>query len=304
MAFDFIQFADPQFGMFDDLSKLPLHRWNGFLNRLRDAGALQTGAPDPVRDPVDGIEPEIDRMQWAVGRANDHRPAFVVICGDLVNNVDQPAQLDALRQTTAQIQTDILLHLIPGNHDLSLDGSAPTPDALSAYRDSFHDDFFSFTVEDTHFLALNSETLHRPEHLPDEAPRQFEFIADSLSSRPAREAGRIIAFTHTPLFLRDPEQRQPGAISGDYRRKLVELFTASGVEAVFSGHLHHNRTADADGLRQIVSGPVGFPLAGRSGYTTVHVPDDPATPIQYAYHEYPHDPNPTTTGPGSNQGDT
>ncbi len=290
MAFDFIQLADPQFGMFAAMSRLsPAQRtktWAAF----RRAGVIGADDPDPDVPDVDNIDPEIDRFQWAIAEINRRRPAFVVVCGDLVNNIDQPNQAEALHRIAAQLDPGIPIHWLPGNHDLAIDGGLPTPDALSEYRQTFRDDFYTFQHDDTLFLALNSETMHRPEHLPHEAPRQFEFIADSLSSRAAREADRIVAFTHTPLFLRDPDEPQRGTISDEYRGKLFDLFQEHDVEAVLSGHLHHNRYVSARGIRQIVSCAVGFPLVGRSGYRVVHVPGEAETPIDHDYHEFDPDP--------------
>ena len=92
-----------------------------------------------------------------------------------------------------------------------------------------------------------------------------------------------------------PDEPQRGTISDEYRGKLFDLFQEHGVEAVFSGHLHHNRYVSARGIRQIVSCAVGFPLVGRSGYRVVHVPEEAESPIDHVYHEFDPDPTPPKT---------
>ena len=273
MSFEFLQLADPQFGMFADFSQLsPAERKEAF-GRLREMGALP--GPDPeVPEGVTDLGPELLRFRAAIAEANRRRPAFVVVCGDLVHNIDQPAQWKALFDTAAGLDDGIPLHWIAGNHDLSLDAEEPTPDALSAYRDLIGSDYYTFSVEDTFFLALDSETLHRPNRVAGEGARQLEFVADALSSRAAREARHRVAFMHTPLFLRDPREGELTTASRENRYRLFTLFDEFGVKTVFSGHLHQNRAAQFGGVRQVASGAVGFPLQGESGYRVVKLTDD------------------------------
>ena len=155
MSFKFLQLADPQFGMFADFSQLSSAERTEAFGRLREMGALP--GPDPeVPEGITDLGPELLRFRAAIAEANRRRPAFVVVCGDLVHNIDQPAQWKALFDTAALLDDGIPLHWIAGNHDLSLDAEEPTPDALSAYRDLIGSDYYTFSVEDTFFLAPDS----------------------------------------------------------------------------------------------------------------------------------------------------
>lgn len=274
MAFRFMQLADPQFGMFRDFSVMSPAFRAELYGRLRASGFLPAHSEPLIPEGVTDLQPELDRFGAAIGAANALRPRFVVVCGDLVNNVDRLDQWQALEETAAGLEDGVTMRWVPGNHDLSEDFTVPTPDGLSAYRGRFGDDYYAFEEDDTLFLALNSETFSRPDHMPEEAERQFEFVADILRSRAAREAAHIIAFTHTPLFLADPETDVHSVITRDNRLRLLEMLLAHGVQWVFSGHLHQSREARVPGLQQIVSGPVGLPFVGPSGYRMVEVADE------------------------------
>ena len=282
MPFRFMQLADPQFGMFREFSAMAPDRRQELYRRLRPA-FLPPGVEPEVPDGVTDLTPELQRFGAAIETANAERPRFVVVCGDLVNNVDRPDQWEALADTATGLDDDIPMRWLPGNHDLAEDFMVPTPDGLSAYRARFGDDYYTFQEDNVLFLALNSETLSRPDHMPHEADRQFEFLADTLHSRAAREAAHIVAFTHTPLFLADPATDGAGAISLDNRLRLLKLFREHAVGWVFSGHLHQNREVEVPGVRQVVNGPVGLPFVGRSGYRLVEVSDGAIT---HRYHAF------------------
>ena len=182
MPFRFMQLADPQFGMFREFSAMAPDRRQELYRRLRPA-FLPPGVEPDVPDGVTDLTPELQRFGAAIETANAERPRFVVVCGDLVNNVDRPDQWEALADTATGLDDDIPMRWLPGNHDLAEDFTVPTPDGLSAYRARFGDDYYAFQEDNVLFLALNSETLSRPDHMPLEADRQFEFLADTLRSR-------------------------------------------------------------------------------------------------------------------------
>ena len=263
--------------MFAALSGLAPARRAKMRRRLREM--LPQGA-FPARLPrgITGVEPEVERFGRAVDAVNRLRPAFVIGTGDLVHDVDRPELWAAFERAAAGIAPDIPAHWLPGNHDLAEDGGAPTPDALSEFRARVGDDYYAFSVEDTLFLALNSESLYRPEHMPQEAARQFEFIEEALTSRRRRESRRVVAFMHTPLFWRDPRSGDAGTTTDGNRLRLLKLFRAHDVSAVFAGHLHHNRCARDGEMQMVASGPVGFSfLPGGSGYRVVRVADSGIT---------------------------
>ncbi len=271
-SFNFMQLADTQFGQFAALSGMTDAQWEQRAETF--ALILPEGYSLPRAQPgITGLEPERERYAAAVAAANTLRPAFVVVCGDLVHHADSAEQHETFREVGGQLDDDVPLYLVPGNHDLALDASAPTPDLLSEYRTRHGADYYAFEHGGTLFLALNSETFHRPVHAPEEADRQFQFVEDELASERARNAQHIVAFMHTPLFWRDLGETQPGAVARENRLLLLDLFRRHNVDAVFAGHFHQNRYASDGDMQMVVSGAVGLPMVGESGYRIVEVSD-------------------------------
>lgn len=283
MSVRFIQLADTQLGLFADLSAKDGDPFSpDRMARMREAGLFP--ADQPLNSAPRGystLEPDIDRFTAALNVANELSPDFVMVCGDLVNDPRESAQHDGYRSVAGTLDDSIPLRWVPGNHDVSPDTLTPTPEFLSEYRGRYGDDYYAFSVNDTFFLALNSELLSRPENVPEDARRQFDFIEAELASRPARDAGHIIAFMHTPLFVRDAETDRLGVVRHEGRKRTLELFREGAVDLVLAGHLHHNLEARSGDIEMVTSGSVGFPFAGQSGYRVVDVSADA---IKHEYH--------------------
>ncbi|MFT5394267.1 MAG: hypothetical protein ACI8PT_004477, partial [Gammaproteobacteria bacterium] len=128
-----MQFADPQFGMFRSLSRRSPERRLQVWDRFRRVNLV--GDEDPyVPEGVTDLAPESARLDAAVDVANERKPAFVVVCGDLVNNIDDDEQAAAFQASMRRLDPSIVLHCVPGNHDLSHNFKRPVADGLSAYR--------------------------------------------------------------------------------------------------------------------------------------------------------------------------
>src|SRR5262245_33266442 len=108
----FIQMSDPQFGMY-----------------LKDAG----------------FEHETVNFEFAIATANRLKPAFVVITGDLVNNRESAAEAAEFQRVAAKLNPGIRLFNVPGNHDV---GNEPSPESLTAYRERFGQDYYTFRIGD------------------------------------------------------------------------------------------------------------------------------------------------------------
>lgn len=268
-----MQLADPQFGMFRALSRRSPERRAATFERFRRVNMV--GDTDPVvPEGITDTSPEEARLDEAVDEANRRQPAFVVICGDIVNNIDQDDQAHAFNTSIGRLDPSIPLYCVPGNHDLSTDFQKPTSDGLSAYRAFFGPDYYSFEVCETLFLALNSETLHLEEPVGGETDRQLAFVADTLASARTKTVRRIVVLMHRPLFVREPTQEQRQASPKTGRLAVLEMLEAQPLGVtVFSGHLHQNRYVSTSQVEQVISGPIGFPLRGKSGYRTVSVSD-------------------------------
>src|SRR5262245_24049984 len=96
--FFFMQISDPQFGMYAE-------------NR--------------------NFAQETANLEFAIATANRLRPAFVVVCGDLVNKAGDKEQIAEYLRITQKLDKSIPLHSVAGNHDV---GNSPSPESLAAYR--------------------------------------------------------------------------------------------------------------------------------------------------------------------------
>ena len=107
-SFFFLQMADTQFGFFSD-------------NR--------------------GFEKETANFEKAIAEANRLRPAFVVVCGDLVNKPGDSAQIREYKRIASRLHPSIPLYNVAGNHDV---GNIPTGETLGQYRRDFGQDYYAF----------------------------------------------------------------------------------------------------------------------------------------------------------------
>ena len=281
--FSFIQLADTQFGMFASSS----NRTDAQIAALAERGLIIRKTPK-----IEGFAPETALFTRAIERANWLKPAFVVLCGDMVNESDNDDQIAEVKRIAALLDRSIPLHWVAGNHDVAIDHTNPDQESLDRYRDNFGPDYYAFSHSGIRFIVINSTLFTSPGPLADEAEAQLAFVeAEAIianiqhteSQNAARGAGRIVLFSHHPLFIESPEEpNNEWSITKQYRIPLLELAADHGIEANFAGHWHRNNIVEKDGLEVISSGPVGFPLwHDPSGFRVVKVT---ASGITHEYH--------------------
>ena len=277
--FTFMQLADPQLGMFAKISDRSPE--DVAAMRTRFSGMPYHGVDiRPVR-PVTGFAPETGLFTEAIQTANQLRPAFVVVCGDIVQDWNDDAQANEARRIGGLLDEGIDLHWVAGNHDVGADDGHryPTAESLKRYREGFGPDNYAFQQGDTSFIVLNSSVMQSPEEVPDEAKLQLEFLGHELEEAKQGGSAHIVLFTHIPLFIRDPEEEDPfgetAAIPLKRRRPVLELLRKYEADAVFAGHLHGNIYTNDGPMEMVISGPVGYPISDeRSGFREVHVTPD------------------------------
>ena len=278
MAFFFVQMADPQFGMFaffrTRTDEEVEERWRRRLF-VRKAPEIITGFADESR-----------LYTLAIEASNRLKPAFVAMCGDMVNDPKDQNQLDELFRITAMLQDDIPIHWVSGNHDV---GDAPTTESLALYRERFGPDNFSFDHDGCHFAVINSSVCYNPENVPDEWESIVQFLKDDLSTARANGCEDIILFTHHPLFLeRADEGDGYFVIPRDRRKVILDILHEHDVSSVFAGHWHRNNYAEDGKLQMVVTGAVGYPLGDDpSGLRVVKVRGDGVTHKYYAMDDLP-----------------
>jgi 3',5'-cyclic AMP phosphodiesterase CpdA len=262
----FVQMADPQFGQFAHFSG----RTPEEIARYRRHRLNVVAAPR-----IAHFEEESRRFEAAIALAATIRPRFVVVCGDMVHNAGDARQVAEVKRIAARLTPGIPLRYVAGNHDACVDGEVPDPESLARYRAHFGPDFYAFREGDAHFVVLNACLLQHPERAPDEHARQMAWLEGAL--RDARRAGaaHLVAFTHQPLFLGDPEEpdedypwapsppgRPPGywTVPRARRMPVIELFRQHGVQALFCGHWHRNHLVRDGDAVHVLTGAVGYPL--------------------------------------------
>jgi 3',5'-cyclic AMP phosphodiesterase CpdA len=233
----FIQMSDPQFGMFSE-------------NR--------------------DFAQETINFDKAIAAANKQKPAFVVVCGDLVNQAGNAAQIAEYQRIAGKLDHSIPLHHVAGNHDI---GNEPTPESLAAYRKKFGPDYYTFRHGDFVGIVLDSSLIQHPKGAPAEAEKQSKWLEAELKKiKPGTPAA---IFQHIPWFLKnDDEPDDYFNIPLGPRATYLQLFERYHVEYCFAGHYHRNSAGESPNFHVTTTGPVGKPLGvDPSGIRVVKVHD-------------------------------
>ena len=251
MAIRFIQMADPQFGMFSSISKLTEEE---AISRSREGLTLRY-----VEQEFDGFAPETQLFSKAIRYANEYKPDFVVMCGDMVHEADSEDQRNELFRITSQLNKDIPIYWVAGNHDV---GNTPTASTLNAYRELYGKDNYAFQMENYYFIAINSSVCSDPSLVPEEWDSLIGFLEIELKKASNMNAIHKVVFLHHPLFLdTSDEPDNYFVIPFQRRQEIISLLDQNKASAVFSGHLLRNNYRNIKGIEYVSTGPVGYPLA-------------------------------------------
>ncbi len=261
----FMQLADTQFGMFRNFIEISQERMADYRSRGHNIRQVE---------PFEGFAPETERFQKAVDAANSIQPAFVAICGDMVNDPTDEAQVAELYRISGGLSSNIPIYRVSGNHDSSEDDHiTPTADSLARYRELFGDDIYSFVEGGVKFIVINSTVVHHPGEVRAEYRRQIDWLESELVSARDGSAEKVIVLSHHPLFLEHPDEPDLYFnVPRDNRRPVTQLLETHGVDAVFAGHMHQNNYARHGNMLMVATGSVGYPLGDDpSGYRMVTV---------------------------------
>ena len=157
-AFDFIFMADCQLGAyatFSGMTEADIERFEARDMRVE------------VVPQVEGFTWDAERYSEAVTAANALRPAFVVMGGDMIDDSESQEQYDAVMTITSDLDDEITMHWVPGNHDIADDTVVPTPARIAKYREAFGADYYSFDHGDVRFIVLNTVVIDHPEDSGD-----------------------------------------------------------------------------------------------------------------------------------------
>lgn len=213
---------------------------------------------------------ETVNMEKAIAESNRLKPAFVVICGDLVNKPGDIAQITEYKRIAAKLDPSIKLYSVSGNHDVE---NVPTIASLALYKKYFGEDRYTFRSGNILGIILNSSLIKDPSLAPIEAAKQLEWLIQVLKDVKKSNARNIMVFMHHSFFLKDSNEPDEYFNINTERRKIyLELFKTYGIKQVFAGHYHRNAYGKFDDMEMITTGPVGKPLGSdSSGFRIINV---------------------------------
>lgn len=245
----FIQFTDPQLGMYENNQ---------------------------------GFEKETVLLEKAVAGINRLKPDFVVITGDFVHNRNSTDQIHEFKRLVAKINKEIPVYYTPGNHDI---GQEPDKQSLKKYRNNYGKDTYAFQHKGSTFIGFNSSLIKA--RLVKQEQKQYKWLVSILKRNGS--ATHKILFCHYPFFNSTPgEAESYSNIAPDYREKYLSLFEANGVDAVFSGHLHNNKELFYGDISLVTTSALGKPLGtAPSGLRIVKVFNDRIEHRYYGLDELP-----------------
>ena len=190
-----------------------------------------------------GYDHDIESFNKAVEQVNAINPDFVVICGDLVNEISEKSIADFLKIKEG---FNMPCYCVSGNHDV---GNEPTPFLLKTYREYIGKDYYSFRHKGYRFVIVNTQLWKSP--LEAETEKQDLWLEATLKSA-AKRKSRIFIVGHHPLFLSDPdEDNQYYNLPVDKRKELLAMFEKYGVVGILGGHTHKLYINDYKGIQLV-----------------------------------------------------
>jgi len=248
-------------------------------------------------------EAEKAQMRRAVSEVNRLRPAFAIVCGDLVDewpveetgrpaaaaNPDRRIQQEKdFKEAMQLVDPSIPLLCLCGNHDI---GDRPNAATIKRYTQQFGDDYYVFWCHGVKCIVINSQLLKddqdakdlREAHdrwleaeLEEECTSEHDCPAPSschtqdATSKACAER-RMLVFSHIPPFISDPNEHDDYfALDRDTRLPILARMAKGGVKAWFAGHFHRNaggvyRDAEGRQLEVVVTGAVGSQIKDKEG---------------------------------------
>lgn len=193
-----------------------------------------------------------------LGDINYRKPAFVVSCGDMVENASSGAYKDFIK--------DIGTVTVPF---LTVPGSSEVGEGdRHLYEDNFGATYYSFDYKKAHFIILDNGDGRITEE-------QFLWLENDLMQN---KAVNTFIFMHLPPFDPRPGRPQPMKVAVQNQR-LSSLFGKYHVSMVFTSGIHSYFKEEIKGVTYIVTGGGGSELASTDSfynYIIVEVTGDKA----------------------------
>ncbi|KSV62106.1 hypothetical protein N183_09885 [Sinorhizobium sp. Sb3] len=183
-------------------------------------------------------------------------PDLVVHTGDVtIDGADHEDDITFSLDLIGELSMPVLM--VPGNHDVGhLPGSHQPvdPERLARWRGLAGPDYWVSDHGDWRLVGFNSLLVGFED---EEEEKQFAWLEEQLRDRDGR---KVAVFAHKPLFVDGPQEGDTGywGIRPRQRRRLFDLFAASGVALHASGHLHWAWTGEHAGMSLVWAPPTSF----------------------------------------------
>jgi 3',5'-cyclic AMP phosphodiesterase CpdA len=160
--------------------------------------------------------------------------SFILHCGDLVGDVDNPEEWNWFFEAVRSALAEAPIFPVLGNHENN------SPNYYNAFGVS---QWYSFDCGNAHFAMLDSNMF---------ASVQAEWLAEDLSGD---ADWKFVVFHHPPYS--SASYHWGGWL--DLRTTWEPAFVANGVDAVFNGHVHVYERYYENGIHYAVLGIGGGP---------------------------------------------
>ncbi|MBN1853652.1 MAG: metallophosphoesterase [Pirellulales bacterium] len=228
----------------------------------------------------------VELWQKAIDQTNRLKPAFLVVCGDLVQDPGNEEQAKAYLEVAKSLDHNVPLYHLAGNHDVQ---NQPTRETLAWYEKHFGKLWYSFTYGNCLFVVLESDILNDPSGAPEMADRQMQWLRKILAQAEEKKYNHKIVFKHYPLCIKEVDEPDHYfAVPLPRRKELLQLFHEYHVTAVFSGHYHRNAYVRDGDLELITTSSLGKPLGDDpTGLRIVKVFPDRIEHAYYGFDDLP-----------------
>lgn len=245
-----------------------------------------------------GWAKELELCKLAAAEVNRLRPAFCIVCGDLVDEWPEEEigreksypemrkqQEKDFKDVMNSIDEDIPLLCLCGNHDI---GNRPNARTIKRYTDSFGDDYFSFWCHGVKCIVLNSQIWKDDRDVKKERDDMEAWLdkeldevdtcpavvgdseASSSGTKRQKAQRRMMVFSHiAPFISRPDEEHDYFNLDIDIRQRWLAKMASKGVIAWFCGHYHRNAVGiyqiDDKQLEVVTTGAVGVQITDKEG---------------------------------------
>ncbi len=193
----------------------------------------------------EGYEQDLKSFKQAVRQINEMNPAFVVICGDLVNNPTDSTYADFIR---IRKEFKMPCYCSPGNHDV---GNIPNDTTLRYYRKTIGKDYYEFESNGYSFIVTNTQLWKV--NVENESEKHDQWFKETLHAQYIKQ-NPVFVIGHHPLYLENPgEDEIYYNFPADKREEMLKLFKENNVLAFLSGHTHKKVINNYKNI-QLVSG--------------------------------------------------